>query len=158
MHRRNRHRRSLNFAVGRDQLHHGPERLTTELPRNSISPIHIRVHHSQEANRLSLLFEFFVHAGMVASKNAHADDGDRNRILGWQVTFSVAGCRKEIVNAIPRKITKRDQVGCSALGSQEASNSTVGYVRHPSMCTHSTIKSAASCSWYDVPYRREDHL
>jgi len=88
-------------------LHHGPEGLATELPRNSVSPIHIRVHHSEEANRLSLLFEFFVDAGMVASKNTYADDSDRNRILGLQVSFSVAGCRKEIVNAIRRKITKR---------------------------------------------------
>jgi hypothetical protein len=36
---------------------------------------------------------------MVASKNAHADDGDRNRVVCRQEELSLAGCRKEIVNA-----------------------------------------------------------
>jgi hypothetical protein len=45
-----------------------------------------------------LLFEFLVHSGMIASKNAYADHNDGNRILRWQKKFSRAGCRKEIVN------------------------------------------------------------
>jgi hypothetical protein len=44
-----------------------------------------------------LLFEFLVNSGMIASENAHADHRDSNRILRWQVKFSLAGCRKRIV-------------------------------------------------------------
>jgi len=50
-----------------------------------------------------LLFEFLVDSGMIASKDAHADDGDGNRSLQWQERFSMAGCRKEIVNVRDRK-------------------------------------------------------
>jgi hypothetical protein len=35
---------------------------------------------------------------MIAPKDAHADHGDGNRILRWQEKFSMAGCRKQIVN------------------------------------------------------------
>jgi hypothetical protein len=40
---------------------------------------------------------------MVASENAHAHDGDGDRTLRWQEKFSMAGCRKQIVNGIPGK-------------------------------------------------------
>jgi hypothetical protein len=104
---RRRHRRGLNFTVGGNQLQHRSKGLAPELSGDSIGSVHVRVNDSYEPDRLSLLFEFFVDAGMVSPKNAYTDDGDRNRILGWQVTFSAAGCRKEIVNPIRGKITKR---------------------------------------------------
>jgi uncharacterized protein (DUF486 family) len=40
---------------------------------------------------------------MIASENAHAHHRDRNRILRWQEKFSMAGCRKGIVNVNRRK-------------------------------------------------------
>jgi hypothetical protein len=107
VHGRYRHRRRLNFAVGGNQLQYRAESPAPELARNSIGSVHIGIDDSHEPDRLSLLFEFLVDAGVVTSKNSNADYRDRNRILRWQVTFSVAGCRKEIVNVIRRKITMR---------------------------------------------------
>lgn len=77
---------------------HRPERLALELARHGIRAIGVRVDDSQEPYGLSLQLKFFIDAGVIASKDAYTDDGDGNRIVRSQKTFSMASCRKEIVN------------------------------------------------------------
>lgn len=40
---------------------------------------------------------------MIASEDAHAYDGDGDRIVRWQEKFPLASCRQEIVNGNGRK-------------------------------------------------------
>ncbi len=115
---RRRDRRGLQLAVRRQHLQHRAEGLAAELAGHSIGAVHIGIDHAQQSNRLSLLFEFFVDAGMIASKNTHSNHGDGNRIFGWQETFSrwlVAG---EIVIAIALKSTRAIQQAIGFLLTQ----------------------------------------
>jgi hypothetical protein len=79
-------------------LLHRAKALAAELAGYGVRATHIGVDHSQQSNWFPLLFEFLVDSGMIASKDAHANHGDGNRALRWQEKFSMAGCRKEIVN------------------------------------------------------------
>jgi hypothetical protein len=98
MHGGSRDRSGLQFAVRGQHLLDGTESLTSKLARYTVSAVHVGIDHTQQANWLRLLFEFLVHSGMIASKDAHAHHGDGDRTLRWQEKFSMAGCRKEIVN------------------------------------------------------------
>src|SRR5580658_6063849 len=95
---RRRDRRGLQFTMRGEHLMHRTEALASELAGHGVSPVQVRVDHSEQPHRFTLLFEFLVNSGMIASKNAHAHDGDGNRTLGWQEKFSMASCRKRIVN------------------------------------------------------------
>ena len=59
--------------------------------------------HESELDGLALLFEFLIDSGMIAPENAHPHDSDGSRILRWQEKFSLAGCRKQIVNVAAGK-------------------------------------------------------
>ncbi len=72
--------------------------------RDRVGAVYIGVDDTEQANRLSLKLKLFVDAGMIASENAYAHHSDGNRILRWQEEFSMAGCRKEIVNANRMKV------------------------------------------------------
>ncbi len=98
MHGGSRHRSGLHFAVRGQHLLHRAEALAAELARHRVRPVYVGIDHSQQSYRLPLLFEFLVNSGMIASKDAHAHHGDGNRTWRWQEKFSMAGCRKEIVN------------------------------------------------------------
>jgi hypothetical protein len=91
--------RGPQFAVCGEHLVNRAECLAAELASYCIGAGQIRVDHPEQAHRLALQFEFFVHSGMIASEDAHAHYRDRDRIVRWQEKFSMAGCRKEIVNA-----------------------------------------------------------
>ncbi len=84
-------------------LVHRAEAFAPKLARHRISAARVRIDHSQQPHRLPLLLQFLVDSGMIASENAHAHDGDGDRTLRWQEKFSMAGCRKQIVNGIPGK-------------------------------------------------------
>ena len=88
----------LQFAVRGEHLLDRTEALAPELTGYRVGATNIRIDHSQQAHGFALLFEFLVDSGMIASKNTHTHHGDGNRILRWQEKFSMAGCRKEIVN------------------------------------------------------------
>jgi hypothetical protein len=84
--------------VGGEHLLHRAESLAAELAGYGVRPVHVGIDDSQKVNGFALLFQLFVDAGVIASENAHADDGDVDCILTWQKRFSPASCRKEIVN------------------------------------------------------------
>jgi len=76
MNRRNRNRGSLQFAVGREQLIEGTEGPASELAPNRVSPSNVLIDHAQQTQRLTLLLEFLVHAGVISPERAHADYSD----------------------------------------------------------------------------------
>ena len=98
-----RHRSGLQLAMRGQHLMHRAEGLAPELARYLVRAARVRIDHSQQPHRLPLLLQFLVDSGMVASENAHAHDGDGDRTVRWQEKFSMAGCRKQIVNGIPGK-------------------------------------------------------
>ena len=88
-----------NLAVGGEHLLDRPKSAAAEFSRHGIGAIEVRIDHSRQAYRFALLFQFFVHARVIASENAHANDCDENRILGWQEYLFRADCRQKIVTA-----------------------------------------------------------
>ena len=95
LHRRSRDRGGLHLAVGGDQLRYRAKRFASELARDGVGPGGVRIDHSQQPHRFPLLFQFLVDSGMISSKDAHAHHRDRDRTLGRQQNFSMAGCRKD---------------------------------------------------------------
>jgi hypothetical protein len=89
--------------MGSQHLIERSERAAIELARHRIRAGRVRIDHSQQSHSLALLLKFLVDSGMIASKDAHADYGDGDRTLRWQKKFSMAGCRKQIVNVNPGK-------------------------------------------------------
>ena len=84
MNRGRRHRSSTNFTMGGHHLMDRAERPAAKFAGNLVGAIQIGVNHSQQTDRLPLLFEFFVDAGVISSEDAHAHHRYGNRILRWQ--------------------------------------------------------------------------
>jgi hypothetical protein len=103
MHCGSRYGRRLHFAARGQHLLDRAESLAAKLASDGVGAIYIGVHHAQQADCFPLVFQFLVDSCVIAPKNAHAHDGDRDRILNWQQKFSMAGCRKQIVNVIRPK-------------------------------------------------------
>jgi hypothetical protein len=95
------HRRALHFTVSGDELIERPERPATEFPAHGVGAGNVLVDHTQQAERLALLLQLFVDAGMVAAERAHTDDGDIDDAVGVQGRFSggrlppIADCNHE---------------------------------------------------------------
>jgi hypothetical protein len=144
--------------VRRQHLQHRAESLAAELASDGICTAHVWVNHTQQPHRLSLLFEFFVNAGVIAPKNAYSNYGDGNRILRRQMTFSLAGCRKEIVIAIGGKSTNRTaerrDTSVPALAGPAEKVISTGYF-WTAGSSFGRIKLPASLPQSSVPYRRE---
>jgi hypothetical protein len=68
-------RRCLDFAVGRNELLERPEGTAAEFASNGIRTRHIAVDDPEQADRLSLVLELLVDAGVVAAEGTHADHG-----------------------------------------------------------------------------------
>jgi hypothetical protein len=78
--------------VRSEHLINRPKRAAAELARNGVGPGGIGIDHAHQPNRFSLLLEFTVDSGMIASEDAYTDysDGDRivrlqEKTLGWPV-------------------------------------------------------------------------
>ena len=99
------------------QLLHRAKRFAAELPRHDVGAVYIRIDHAEKPDWLPLKLKFLVDSGMIAPENTHADDGDRNRIVCRQEEFSLAGCRKEIVNVKAGKSIWKTTAGDSRLCS-----------------------------------------
>ena len=70
--------------MGGHHLMDRAERPAAKFAGNLVGAIQIGVNHSQQTDRLPLLFEFFVDAGVISSEDAHAHHRYGNRILRWQ--------------------------------------------------------------------------
>jgi hypothetical protein len=86
------HRRSPDFAVRGEHLFDGAKSAAAELSCDGVGPGEIGINHAHQPNRFSLLIEFTVDSGVIASEDAHTDDCDGDRIvrlqektLGWPV-------------------------------------------------------------------------
>ena len=121
-------------------LLHRAEGLAPELARYFVRAARVRIDHSQQPHRLPLLFQFLVDSGMVASENAHAHDGDGDRTLRWQEKFSMAGCRKQIVNGIPGK-SIWISAGCRRAVDRFGSSRRAGSVCQEKSCARHTLSS-----------------
>jgi hypothetical protein len=90
-----------DFAVRGEHLLDGAEGAAAELARHCVGTVEIRIDHTYKSNRLALLFEFAVNAGVIASENTNTDYCDGNRIVSLQGKNSrMAGCQRDqqIVN------------------------------------------------------------
>jgi len=58
----------------------------------------IRIDNSDQADGFAPLLEFLVDAGVIASKNADADNSDRNVLVRWQKNVLVGRMPARIVN------------------------------------------------------------
>jgi hypothetical protein len=94
MHRGRCQGSGADFAVGGQHLANGAKAAAAELACHGIRTTQVGIDNSDQANGLTLLFEFLVNAGMIPSENAYAHDRDRNLFLRWQKKFSMAGCRR----------------------------------------------------------------
>jgi hypothetical protein len=70
-----------------------------ELPRHRVSPVQIRIDHSHQPYRLTLLLEFVVHPRVIASEDAHTHHRHGNCIFSLQegtLTWLVASRNNEL--------------------------------------------------------------
>jgi len=70
-----------------------------ELPRHGVGAIQIRIDHSHQPHRLTLLLQFVVDPRVVAPKDAHPHHRDGNRIFSFQegtLTWLVASRNNEL--------------------------------------------------------------
>ena len=81
--RGHRNRGRLNLIAG-EQLLDGAEGARAILAGEGIGASRFSVHDRGQLDRLTLLRELVVNAGMVASEGAHADDGDVNWVVSGQ--------------------------------------------------------------------------
>ena len=85
--------RGLQLAVRGEHLRDGAESFAGEFAGDRIGAGSVGINDAEKADRLALLFEFFVDAGMVASEDACPDDGDgdgsRQRISRWPVAGEI---------------------------------------------------------------------
>src|ERR1700745_939620 len=73
MQRRNRDRGRLHLAMSSEEVIERPEGSAAKSPPARIRSAHILIHNSEQAQRLTLLLEFFVDASVVASERTHTD-------------------------------------------------------------------------------------
>jgi hypothetical protein len=78
------HRSSAKFTMGGHHLANCAEGPAAKFASNLVGAIKIGINHSQQANGLPLLFEFFVDTGVVSSEDAHTHHCNGNRILRRQ--------------------------------------------------------------------------
>lgn len=64
------------------------EGAAAKFARNRVSPVQIGIDHANQSNRLTMLFEFFIDAGVIAPEDAYANDGNRNGFTRGQRAFS----------------------------------------------------------------------
>src|SRR5579872_2583920 len=100
-----RHGGRADLAMRGEHLLDGTEGPATELSRYRIRAIKVRIDHTHQANRVALLFQFFVDAGVIASENAHPHHGDGNRIVSLQegTLGRLVANEQQIVNVKPAK-------------------------------------------------------
>src|ERR1700735_4575597 len=84
MDRRRRHRRRPYLAVRGQHLLDRTKCSASKLARYRVRAVKIRIDHTHKANGLSLLFQFVVDAGMIASEDAYAHHRDGNRTVSFQ--------------------------------------------------------------------------
>src|SRR5260370_3509027 len=84
MNRGRGHRSSTNFTIRGHHLTNAPEGSAAELAGTLVGAIDIGGNDSQQADRLPLLFEFFVDAGVVSADYDHSHYRNGNWILRWQ--------------------------------------------------------------------------
>ena len=77
-----------------EHLVNRPKRAAAELARYGVGAGEIGIDHAHQPNRVSLLLEFMLDAGVIASEDAYPDycDGDRivrlqEKTLGWLVAI-----------------------------------------------------------------------
>jgi hypothetical protein len=70
--RRDCNRRRLNFAIG-EELLQGAESAGVELARHGVGAGCVGIYYRREVDRLALLFQFVIHAGVVPSERACAN-------------------------------------------------------------------------------------
>src|ERR1700745_1076869 len=85
---RNRDRDRLHLAMCSEELLERPEGTAAICPLDPIRPAHILVHNSEHAQRLTLLLEFLVDAGVVASERTHTDHRNVDKVPRMQERFS----------------------------------------------------------------------
>ena len=73
---------SLNLTVGGDELFDRTEGAATELTGGIVGPRQVRIDHSDQPNRLALLRQLVINAGVIASESAHANHRDVNEFVG----------------------------------------------------------------------------
>ena len=52
---------------------------------HGVGPRHVRIHHTHQTDRFALLRQLVIDAGVVASKGAHADHSDVNKVVSQLV-------------------------------------------------------------------------
>lgn len=72
--------------MGRDQLLDRAESATAKFVRDRVRPLSIRIDDSHQPYWRAFLRKLVVDAGMVASEDAHADDGDTSEVLSGQLS------------------------------------------------------------------------
>ena len=72
----------LDFAMGGEQLVERSEGAAIEFAGHGIGARHIAIDHAQQAERLALLLELLVNAGVVAAEGADSHHGDVDD-AGW---------------------------------------------------------------------------
>ncbi len=105
MHRRRGDGCGSDFAVRGEHLLDRAEGPAAELACNRICSIELGIDHPHQPHRLTLLFEFFVNAGVVAPKNTHANYRNGDRVVGLQEGFLVGQLPEETGNC-KRKMPK----------------------------------------------------
>ena len=91
---RYRNRGGLDFAVRGEELVERSEGAAAKLKGYGIGTGHVAVDHAKQAERLALLLEFLVDAGVVASEGADPYHHDVDN-AGWvQGESQAAGCRR----------------------------------------------------------------
>jgi hypothetical protein len=72
-----------------------------EFACHRVGSVEIGIDYAHQPDRLALLFQFLIDAGVVASKNAHSYHRDGNRIVSLQegtLGWPVATLEQQIVN------------------------------------------------------------
>ena len=80
-HRGHGDRGGLHFAVRGDQLLDRAEGAAAEFAGDGVGARHVGIHHAHQADRLALLRQLVIDAGVVASEGAHADHGDVDEVV-----------------------------------------------------------------------------
>ena len=86
--RGHRDRRRLDLAVGSNQLFDGTESAAAEFAGDGVGSSRVGIDDAHQADRLSLLRQLVIDAGVVVSKCAHANHGYVDDVVGNELVFS----------------------------------------------------------------------
>ena len=86
--------RSVNVAAGTDKLFDRAKGARTVFAGNCVGASHVRVHYNVKLDRLPLLGQLMVNAGMVASEGTYANHRNIDGLISDQRSgLGAAGCR-----------------------------------------------------------------